>query len=178
MKHVSAALLSGMVALSCAPAVVVTPEPAVVVAAPTATVAMTPVSRHGDGMVVAHANLSGWGPPPAAVPAGAQLIILEGDPSKAQLFTLRFRLPHNYLVPPHSHPAWEHVTVISGIVHIGTGDRVNMSSASELRAGSFIALPAGMNHFVHAVGETVIQIHGMGPFDLRYVNASDDPRNR
>lgn len=129
-------------------------------------------------MVVAHANLSGWGPAPAALPPGAQVLVLEGDPSKDQLFTMRVRFPHNYMVPPHSHPTWEHVTVISGLLHIGMGDRVSMSSAHELRAGSFIALPARMNHFAHSVGETVFQIHGNGPFDLKYVNPSDDPRNK
>ena len=176
MRTLFAAVLVGAVTLSCAPTIVTTdPAPTVT---PTATVAMTPVSRMSDGMVVAHANLSGWGPAPAMLPAGAQVIVLEGDPTKAQLFTMRVKFPHNYLVPPHSHPVWEHVTVISGILHIGMGTRVNMASASELRAGSFMAIPGGMNHFAHAVGETVFQIHGMGPFQLNYVNASDDPRNR
>ena len=177
MRAFFAAVLAGVATLSCAPAVVVTSNPAPTVTPPT-TVTMTPVSRSADGMVVAHANLSGWGPAPAALPAGAQVIVLEGDPAKAELFTMRVKVPHNYLVRPHSHPTWEHVTVISGLLHIGMGTTVSMASASELRAGSFMAIPSGMNHFAHAVGETVFQIHGMGPFALNYVNRADDPRNR
>ena len=177
MKTLFAAVSVCAVSLSCAPAVVVTSNPAPTTV-PEATVAMTPVSRSSDGMVVAHANLSGWGPAPAALPAGAQIIVLEGDPGKAELFTMRVKVPHNYLVRPHSHPTWEHVTVISGLLHIGMGTSVRMASASELRAGSFMAIPSNMNHFAHAVGETVFQIHGMGPFALNYVNRADDPRNR
>ncbi len=176
MKRYFATVLCGAAALSCTPAVVV--ESAPPAPAPMATVAMTPVSRAADGMVVAHAALSGWGAAPAAIPAGAQAIVLEGDPTKAELFTIRLKFPHNFVVPPHSHPAWEHITVISGILHLGMGDRVTMANATELRAGSFAAVPSGMHHFVHTVGETIVQLHGMGPFVLTYVNRADDPRNR
>lgn len=177
MKTFFAAVSVCAVTLSCAPTIVTTNDPAPV-ATPTATVAMTPVSRNADGMVIAHASLSGWGAAPAALPAGAQAIVLEGDPTKAELFTLRLKVPHNYLVRPHFHSSWEHVTVISGLVHIGMGETVSMANATELRPGSFMAIPTGHRHFAHAVGETVIQIHGMGPFVLTYVNAADDPRNR
>ena len=177
MKTFFAAVAVCAGALSCAPTVVTTSDPTPTVSPPT-TVVMTPVSRSPDGMVVAHAGLSGWGPGPAALPAGAQAIVLEGDPTKAQLFTLRVKFPHNYMVPPHFHGAWEHVTVISGLLHIGMGETVNMASAVELRPGSFIAIPSAHRHWAHSVGETVLQIHGMGPFTVTYVRASDDPRNR
>ncbi len=169
-----ATLLCGAVALSCSPPVVVAPGPVM----PSGEVSMTPVYRSADGMIVAHSGLSGWGAGPASLPPGAQAIILEGDPSKAELFTLRLKVPHNYLIPPHSHSTWEHVTVISGLLHIGMGEAVNMASAQELRPGSFIAIPTGHRHFAHAVGETVIQLHGMGPWTVTYVNRADDPRNR
>lgn len=172
MKIFLAAALSGAALLACAPAVVVPP------ASPPMDVSMTPVHRASNGMVVAHAQLSGWGAAPAALPAGAQSIVLKGDPSKAELFTLRVKFPNNYVVQPHYHPTWEHVTVISGVLHLGMGDRFTMANATELRAGSFVALPGGMRHFVHAAGEVVVQIHGMGPFVVTYVNAADDPRNR
>ena len=162
--------------VSCAPSY--TTHEAAPVTAPAATVAMTPVSRSADGMVLAHAALSGWGPAPAALPPGAQAIVLEGDPSKAELFTVRLKLPNNYTVPPHWHTAWEHITVISGIFHLGMGERVDPSKFSELRAGSFAALPSRMPHYVHVVGETIVQLHGMGPLVVNYVNRTDDPRNR
>lgn len=173
MKRFAVAVFAGAAALSCSPAVVVTPDPA-----PSTAVTMAPVQRSQNGMVVAHAGISGWGAGPAALPPGAQAIVLEGDPTKAQLFTMRLRLPNNYVVPPHYHAAGEHLTIISGVLHVGMGDTFTMANATELRAGSFIAMPQGMRHFVHSAGETVVQVHAMGPWTVTYVNASDDPRTR
>lgn len=174
MKSFFALALCAATVMACAPAVTVAPPSEPVIG----DVAMTPVQRASDGMVVAHGRLSGWGPGPASLPPGAEAIVLDGDPTKAQLFTLRVKFPHNYMVPPHFHSAWEHVTVISGLLHLGMGETVNMASAIELRPGSFIAIPSGHRHYAHSVGETVIQLHGMGPWTVTYVNRADDPRNR
>lgn len=174
MKTLFATVLCGAVALSCTPAVVVQTT----TTAPAMDVGMTPVHHGSDGRIVAHANLTGWSTGPAALPAGAQMIVLEGDPSKAELFTVRLRLPNNYVVPAHSHSTWEHLTIISGVLHLSMGDQFSMANATELRAGSFSAMPNGMRHSVHAAGETVVQLHGMGPWTVTYVNRADDPRNR
>lgn len=171
MKLFVAAAMCGAAVLGCSRAVVVPAE------APVAEVSMTPVQRGEGGMVIAHSRLSGWGAGPASLPAGAQAIVLEGDPTKAGLFTVRLRLPNNYRVAPHSHSTWEHITVISGIFHLGMGDTFDPSKFTELRAGSFAALPDGMRHYVHTVGETIVQLHGMGPWTVTYVNRADDPRN-
>jgi quercetin dioxygenase-like cupin family protein len=105
--------------------------------------------------------------------------VIDGDPTKEQLFTMRLLFPNDYRIPPHSHPAFEHITVISGVLHVGMGNTFNMAGPlDELRAGAFKAISPGMNHFAHAAGETVIQLHGMGPWQVNYVNPADDPRNR
>ena len=130
-----------------------------------------------DGMIIAHAGPVNWGPAVAALPRGARAVILDGNPARAGLFTLRLLLPAGYVIPPHTHPAWEHVTGVSGTFHIGMGSTIDMSNAHELRAGSFIAIPAGMRHWLHAETETVIQLHGGGPWNITYVNRADDPRN-
>ena len=36
-------------------------------------------------------------------------------------------------------------------------------------------MPIGTNHFVETKEETVIQLHGIGPWDVTYVNPEDDP---
>lgn len=131
-----------------------------------------------EGRVLVNANSTGWGPGPASLPAGAQSAILEGNPASTGLFTMRLKFPANYKVPPHYHTGWEHVTVISGVLHLGMGEEFNMAAANELTAGSFSMMPPGMRHFAHAAMETVIQLHGMGPWRVIYVNSSDDPRNR
>ena len=64
-----------------------------------------------------------WKPAPDVLPAGAQVVILEGDPTKSGLFTMRLRLPDGYRIRPHFHDADEHVTVISGNFVIGLGDK-------------------------------------------------------
>ena len=116
-----------------------------------------------------------WGDAPPSLPKGAKLAVLEGDPSKAGAFTIRLQVPDGYKVMPHWHPMTEHLTVISGEFHVATGDTFDDTKGKELPAGGFLIMPAKMHHFAWAKGETVIQLHGMGPFKLIYVNAADDP---
>ena len=54
-----------------------------------------------------------WKPGPAAIPAGAKMAVLEGDPTQEGPFVLRFQFPDGYHIPPHIHPKTERVTVIS-----------------------------------------------------------------
>jgi quercetin dioxygenase-like cupin family protein len=55
-----------------------------------------------------------WKAAPAALPAGARMTVLEGDPTKEGPFVVRFQFPDGYHVPPHTHPKIERLTVISG----------------------------------------------------------------
>jgi quercetin dioxygenase-like cupin family protein len=118
-----------------------------------------------------------WGPAPPFLPPGAQAAILEGDPAQAGLYTVRLSMPDGYQIPAHHHPTTEHVTVISGEFHLGMGDKLDTAKGTALPAGSFGYLPAEMHHFAWAKGATVVQVHGMGPFAITYVNPADDPRN-
>lgn len=119
-----------------------------------------------------------WGPAPASLPSGAQGAVLQGDPAKAGPFALRLKLPDGYRIPPHYHPAIEHITVLEGTFVLGTGEAVSGGTEKPLGAGSFAFMPAGMRHFVRAQGETVVQLHGTGPWGITYVNPSDDPRKK
>ncbi len=119
-----------------------------------------------------------WGPAPPVLPAGAQAAVLAGDPSKAEPFVIRVKLPDGYKVPPHWHPTDENVTVLEGTFLMGKGDQFNAESATALPAGSFVRMPKELRHFAQAKGETIIQVHGMGPFQFTYVNEADDPRKK
>ena len=119
-----------------------------------------------------------WGPAPGSLPSGAQAALLEGDPAKEGPFTLRIRMPDGYRIPPHYHPAVEHVTVLQGTFVIGMGEQVSSAGEKPLAAGSFAFMPAGMRHFARTQGDTVIQLHGVGPWGIMYVNAADDPRTK
>jgi quercetin dioxygenase-like cupin family protein len=118
-----------------------------------------------------------WKAAPAALPPGAKMSVLEGDPMKEGPFVVRFQFPDGYHVPPHTHPKTERVTVISGILNLSTGEALDRSSAKKLPAGSFGYWPAGMKHTAWSEGETVIQLHGTGPWQINYVDPADDPRN-
>jgi quercetin dioxygenase-like cupin family protein len=117
-----------------------------------------------------------WGPAPAILPPGAKVAVLDGDPTKPGLFTMRLSLPDGYRIPPHFHPVDEHVTVISGTFQVGMGETFDGSKLSTLSAGTFGMMPAGMRHFVQAKGATVLQLHGTGPWKLTYVNPADQPK--
>jgi quercetin dioxygenase-like cupin family protein len=117
-----------------------------------------------------------WVDGPASLPAGAKLAVLEGDPAKEGFFTMRIRMPDGYKIPPHTHPKVEHVTVISGTFNFGMGEKFDQGAAKEMPAGTFGFWPAGMKHFAWARGETVVQLHGIGPWTIEYLNPADDPR--
>jgi quercetin dioxygenase-like cupin family protein len=117
-----------------------------------------------------------WGPGPASIPGGAEAVVLYGDPTAEGLFALRLKLPDGYLIPPHTHPKPEIVTVISGTFRVGMGETANESEAKDLPQGSFFAFPPGMAHYAYAEGETVIQLNSTGPWALDYINPEDDPR--
>ena len=130
------------------------------------------------GHVMALPDSISWGPGPASLPAGAQGAVLEGDPAKPGPFTLRLKMPDGYTIAPHSHPAVEHVTVLQGAFVMGLGDTVDRTKGHELGAGAFALMPAGTRHFAWTKGETIVQLHGVGPWGITYVNAADDPRNK
>jgi hypothetical protein len=89
---------------------------------------------------------------------------------------MRVKVPDGYKIPPHVHPKAKRVTVISGSFHLGMRDRFDPKHATAMPAGSFGTWPAGMRHFVWVEGETVIQLHGEGQWQIEYVGPLDDRR--
>jgi quercetin dioxygenase-like cupin family protein len=116
-----------------------------------------------------------WGPAPPVLPAGAQITVLSGDPGGKGLVTLRLKLPPGYVIPPHWHPTDEHVTVISGSLALGMGDKLDRTSSKTLTAGGYGIAPANMHHFAWTKNGAIVQVHLMGPFAITYVNPADDP---
>ena len=118
-----------------------------------------------------------WGPVPPILPPGAQIAVLSGNPFGDGVYTLRLKMPNGYTVPPHFHPTDEDVTVIEGNLLFAGGDQIDRSATTELHQGGFVVAAAQAHHYVIARGETIVQVHGMGPFAITYVNPQDDPRN-
>jgi quercetin dioxygenase-like cupin family protein len=130
------------------------------------------------GLGIASAQAPGlkWGPAPAVFPAGAQMAVLQGDPSKKELFTVRLKFPTGYKIAPHTHPTDEQVTVIAGTFKVGMGSSFDESKMMALPVGGFVVAPAEHAHYAKAQGETIVQVHAIGPFALTYVNPADAPK--
>lgn len=119
-----------------------------------------------------------WEPAPPKLPPGAQFAVLAGDRSKPGMpYTFRAKLPDGYSVPPHWHSMDENITVIKGVFGIGLGE-FDKSAVRDLPAGSYIVMPKGARHYNLVKGETILQFHGIGPYDINYVNPDDDPSKK
>jgi quercetin dioxygenase-like cupin family protein len=134
--------------------------------------------EHGAGIVLNQPGELKWQSGPASLPKGAQIAVLEGDPSKEGPFVFRVKVPDGYRIPPHTHPKTERVTVVAGTFNIGMGDKFDEHATKAMPAGAYGYWEAGMKHFVWTKGETIAQFHGMGPWSIQYVNPADDPRNQ
>lgn len=117
-------------------------------------------------------------PPETGIPAGVQVVILSGDPSKAGLFAVRLKIPDGGKIAAHWHPTDENVTVMQGTFAAGMGDKYDESALHDFPTGSFVTMPKSMHHFGLAKGETIVQVHAVGPFVLNYVDPADDPRKK
>jgi quercetin dioxygenase-like cupin family protein len=117
-----------------------------------------------------------WGDAPPVLTKGAKLAVLQGDPGKPGPYVMRLSMPAGYRIAPHSHTQTENVTVISGTLMVGMGDKFDAKALNTFKAGGFGSIPGKANHYAMTKGATVIQIHGEGPFDLVYVNPDDDPQ--
>ena len=140
--------------------------------------AMLPVLAAETHHTVVPADAVQWGPAPPSLPSGAQAAALLGHPTKEGPFVLRLKLPSGFVVPPHRHSKDEMLTVISGGFAVSAGEKLDRASLAPLPPASFVHLPAGMPHYAFAEGETIVQINGVGPFDITYVNPDDDPRRK
>ena len=119
-----------------------------------------------------------WGDVPPALPSGAKIAVLEGNPFNAEQYSLRLKMPVNYEIPAHWHTMIERVTVLSGTMNVGMGDKLDTAKGKAFTAGGFIFFPAKMHHFAWASEDTIIQINGDGPWDINYIDPADDPRNK
>ena len=118
-----------------------------------------------------------WADVPA-FPPGAKIAVIEGPLNEAVPFTVRIKLPADFKVPAHWHPAVEHVTVLSGTFNIGMGDKLDPTKTQPIPAGGVAIMQSKMNHFAWTKEETIVQVHGVGPWAVNYVNPADDPRKK
>ena len=110
---------------------------------------------------------------------GQEMAVLSGDPAKeGEPFVLRIKVAAGGKVPPHWHPMDEHLTVLKGSLYMGRGEKFDESAGHHMAAGSYIMMPKKVPHYVWTKEETIVQLHGIGPFKINWVNPADDPAKR
>jgi quercetin dioxygenase-like cupin family protein len=137
---------------------------------------IVPVAWAADHVMVEPKDLK-WEDVPA-LPPGAKVAVIEGPMDQATPFTIRLKFPPNYKVPAHWHPAIEHVTVLSGTLNMGIGDKLDATKTQALSAGSVVIIQPKTNHFGWTKTATVVQVHGVGPWGVTYVDPANDPRKK
>lgn len=105
-----------------------------------------------------------WKPLPGH--AELQYSVLEGNPIESGYFTIRMKLPKNYQDVVHTHDITRYDTIISGALYIGFGDKPDRNNVEKLETGAFIACPPHLKHYSFTDDETIVQISGMGPWEV------------
>lgn len=116
-----------------------------------------------------------WADVPS-LPRGAKMAVIEGPMNEAVPFTVRLKFPADYKIPAHWHPAVERVTVLSGTFYMGLGDKLETAKGMGLTPGAMMILQPKTHHFAWTQGEVEVQLNGVGPWGITYVNPADDPR--
>jgi hypothetical protein len=132
-------------------------------------------AAQGDPHRIVQPDQLKWADVPS-LPAGAKIAVIEGPMNEAKPFTIRLRFPANYRIPPHIHPAVERVTVLSGTFHLAMGEKFDPAAGQAMPPGATAIMPPGMTHYAWTTAETVVQLHGTGPWGITYVRDADDPR--
>jgi quercetin dioxygenase-like cupin family protein len=114
----------------------------------------------------------------AAFPAPVRLAVIAGQPSEAELFTIRVKVPGGTKLMPHRHSEDRIYTVIAGVFYVGVGDEFDADKLRAYPPGAVIFLPSNTSHFHWAKsGEYIAQVTAIGPLGFEYVNSKDDPRS-
>lgn len=105
---------------------------------------------------------------------GCDLAPVAGDmDAEGAAFVLRIRCADGAKIPAHWHPTDENVTVLKGTFLVGMGETFDESKLQTMNVGNFVTMPKEMRHFAMSKGETIVQVHAMGPFKVNWVNPSD-----
>jgi len=111
-----------------------------------------------------------WMDAPAPFPAGTKMAVLEGNPKSDSIFTMRVIFTPYFKIYPHTHPRDDRVTVLSGSINVGFGDKMDTTNAVKFTEGSYYVNPAGTTHYVFTQSEgATIQLTGHGPWLIDYI---------
>jgi oxalate decarboxylase/phosphoglucose isomerase-like protein (cupin superfamily) len=147
-----------------------------------AVCAQTPPAKKSGGAVMPGSEQ--WMDVPTAALVGTPSVemggtikfaILQGDPMTAgRSYTVRLSCTDGTKIAPHWHPAAENVTVIKGAALIGMGSKWDDAKMTEFPIGAFVSAPPQMRHFAECKGDSILQINGIAPLVINFVQPGDD----
>jgi quercetin dioxygenase-like cupin family protein len=132
----------------------------------------------GPAFISVKASDLKWIDAPSVGP-GAKIAVIEGDLKAAEPITFRLKVPANLKIGVHTHPTFERVTVISGSLYFAIGEKFDSAKAQEYKPGDVFIVPTGMPMFGYTKKqETVLQIHGTGPWGMDFIKPGEDPKKK
>jgi quercetin dioxygenase-like cupin family protein len=101
---------------------------------------------------------------PMSSAVGAEAATIIRGEGAAGLYTIRVKVARGGSIAPHTHPDTRILTVVSGEVYYGFGDKVDMANAKLYAAGAVFVAPANAPHWAEATtSDVVYQEAGAGP---------------
>ena len=117
-----------------------------------------------------------WIAVPSILPTGATIAVVSGNPYTPGEFSIGYRMPDKYTLPPHTNPSREHVMIKSGALRVGLGRKMDRKKSLVLAAGDTATTPAGIAHWSIAEGEVdLVVTYQNGPFGIAYMSRRDEP---
>jgi quercetin dioxygenase-like cupin family protein len=110
-----------------------------------------------------------WKPCPSHLPKGCEIAVIEGSPKEADFFTVRFKMTGEFLMPAHTHPKDERVTILEGKVYVAFGLEAKKEDASVFGPGDFYVNYKNAIHTVWADKGSILQITGIGPWEANFI---------
>lgn len=119
-----------------------------------------------------------WVDAPSIGP-GAKTAVIHGDPKASGPFVMRLKIPAKTNIKVHTHPADENVTILSGTLYFAAGDKFDAKKARAFGPGSYFSIDAGKPMYAYSKDkEVVAQIHGNGPWGIKYLDPKDAPAKK
>jgi len=124
----------------------------------------------GGGHGIVHTADLKWSP----IIKGCDLASVSGDKdADGAQFVIRLRCAAGTKIPAHWHPTDENVTVLKGVFQVGMGEKFDAATLQTMNIGDLGSIPKEMRHFALSKTASVVQVHGMGPFKVNWVNPAD-----